>query len=187
MLWDWGSEIILIRDFYSSLWLKTGGLVGTADVIGSGDFWDIHHNTQLCVMSVMQPKLLNQSSFYPSTLVRVLQRLSFFSVNTHTLQDNSIYFYSGWAEFDCFVGSFALNCLCCQSKLMRWLRPDSCLNECKLAHLLLWASWPDCSISVIDQLSSSCWCEDGERVEERKKSNSVRSERRRGMIRIQIP
>lgn len=53
MLWDWGREIFLIRDFYSSLWLKAGGHEGTADVIGSGDFWDIHHNTQLCVMSVM--------------------------------------------------------------------------------------------------------------------------------------
>lgn len=30
------------------------------------------------------------------------------------------------------------------------------LNECKLAHLLWWASCPDSSISMIDQLSS-CW------------------------------
>lgn len=75
MLWDWGREIFSIRDFYSSLRLKGGGQEGTADVTGSGDFWDIHHNTQLCAISVMLPKLLNQSSFYPSALVRVLRRL----------------------------------------------------------------------------------------------------------------
>lgn len=35
-----------------------------------------------------------------------------------------------------------------------------CLNECKLAHLLWWASCPDSSISMIDQLSS-CWWRSG--------------------------
>lgn len=34
------------------------------------------------------------------------------------------------------------------------------LNECKLAHLLWWASCPDSSISMIDQLSS-CWWRSG--------------------------
>lgn len=36
---------------------------GTADVMWSGDFWDIYHNTQLSVMSVMLPKLLSHLLF----------------------------------------------------------------------------------------------------------------------------
>lgn len=35
------------------------------------------------------------------------------------------------------------------------------LNECKLAHLLWWASCPDSSISMIDQLSSCWWLSGG--------------------------
>lgn len=123
-----------------------------ADVIGSGDFWDIQHNTRLCVISLMLPKLLNQSSFYQSTFVRVLQRLcktcEVFSVNMHTLQDNCIYFYSCWAEFYCFVGSVALNCLCCQSKLVRWLRPDSALMN---------ANWHICFCELAGQTVQLAW------------------------------
>jgi len=91
MLWHWGREIF----FDKGLLFNT-----LADVIGSGDFWDIQHNTRLCVISVMLPKPLNQSPFHLSNFVQVLQRLSktcevfFFFVNMHTLQDNCIYFYS---------------------------------------------------------------------------------------------
>lgn len=44
------------------------------------------------------------------------------------------------------------------------------LNECKLAHLLWWASCPDSSISMIDQLSSCWWLTANEMKEHEKKN-----------------
>lgn len=58
------------------------------------------------------------------------------------------------------------------------IKTHLCLNECKLAHLLWWASRPDCSICLIDQLSSSrCFC--GERECEENCLHR-KSERKRG-------
>lgn len=72
------------------------------------------------------------------------------------------------------------NCVCCQSQQAWWLRPPVCLNECKLAHLLLCTGWPNCSISMIDQLSSSrCWV--GERM--RNSCSIVRSGRAKNFLR----
>lgn len=77
-----------------------------------------------------------------------LQDLWSFSVNMHTLQDNCIFFYSRRAEFYCFVGSFALNCLCCQSKPVRWLRPDSALMN---------ANWHICFCELAGQTVQLAW------------------------------
>lgn len=60
-------------------------------------------------------------------------------------------FRAEWAPGVLNKGMFMLS-------IKRWtvIKTHFYLNECKLAHLLWWASCPDSSISMIDQLSS-CW------------------------------
>lgn len=103
------------------------------------------------------------SYFFTDGDNQCIQPLSFKSAFSATYSSKKNIFYCQlwnesltvlWAEWE--PGVFRQGMFMLSIKGWAVIKTHFYLNECKLAHLLWWASCPDSSISMIDQLSS-CW------------------------------